>query len=377
MKIALGVDFPSGCAAGIEIWAQGLIEGLSRVDEKNEYFIFGFFMRNFQKRKEALLIPEKKNFQLYVKRAPKPVIMFLEKNNIPVIERWLINKRIDVFHGTGYFLPHLKEIKSITTIHGLDFAEMDAYWYSEKWFWDVGTYLKRACIVVAVSEYVKEKIRQYYGVENERIKVVYPGVNGKFRILDDDAACDFSERFKFPFPYIFTVATSFERKNLERLLKSFAILIRKNIEVMLVIAGSTNIEERLSKEVVKLGLQKNVYFAGYCDADHLSYLYNKAEVFVFPSLYEGFGLPVIEAMACGCPVITSNVSALPEVSGNAALLVNPYSVDQLAESMEKVLIDSQLRQRLRADGLIRAKEFSWEKSAEQMVEIYNLVCGKS
>ncbi len=337
MKIAIDVNSPAGFAAGLEIWVRGFIEGLSMVDVENEYLIFGFFMRNFEERKKSLLVPEGKHFHLYVKRVPRPLILFLEDNNIPVIEHWLKNRGVNIFHGTGYFLPCLKKIKGITTIHGLDFIEMDAYWYRDKWYKNVGRYIKRADIVIAVSEYVKRKIVEYYGIEEERVKVVYPGVDRRFKVFSVEFNVDKSRRSGFSSPYIFTVATSFKRKNLKRLVNAFAILIGSEKDLLLVVAGSSDIEQPLLNESKRYGIEKNVHFAGYCDPESLAYLYNNAELFVFPSLYEGFGLPVIEAMACGCPVITSNVSALPEVSGDAALLVDPYDVEQLAETMKKVL----------------------------------------
>ncbi|MCM8764174.1 MAG: glycosyltransferase family 4 protein, partial [Candidatus Omnitrophica bacterium] len=136
--------------------------------------------------------------------------------------------------------------------------------------------------------------------------------------------------------------------------------------------GDNSIQNKIAQQVVRQKLENRIVFTGYLDAEQLACLYNGAEAFVFPSLYEGFGLPVLEAMACGCPVITSNVSALPEVAGNAAILVNPYSIEQLVEAMEKVLQNFYTRERMRMEGLKRAKDFSWEKSARQMIEVYHM-----
>ncbi|MCM8821624.1 MAG: glycosyltransferase family 4 protein [Candidatus Omnitrophica bacterium] len=373
MKIVLDVNFPFGHAAGLEIWVEGLIDGLACVDTENQYLIFGFFMRNFEERIKKIRIPRQENFQLFVRRVPRPLIAFFENNNISIIERWLSGEKVDVFHGTGYFLPRLKKIKGIVTIHGLDFVEMDVYWYSDKWYKNVHNYLKRASIIIAVSEHVKNAIVQHYGIERERIMVVYPGVRKEFMPLENTGNSEIFERFKISFPYLLTVATSVERKNLKRLLDAFAILAGKNRDLKLFIAGDRSIQDKIVQQIQQHKLENRVVFTGYLGAEQLACLYNMAEAFVFPSLYEGFGLPVLEAMACGCPVITSNVSALPEVAGNAAILVNPYSIEQLVEAMEKVLQSSYTRERMRMDGLKRAKDFSWEKSARQMIEVYHMV----
>ena len=129
----------------------------------------------------------------------------------------------------------------------------------------------------------------------------------------------------------------------------------------------------LVSEIEKMDLKNQVYFPGYIGPTDLVYFYNLAEVFLFPSLYEGFGLPVLEAMACGCPVITSNISALPEVVGDAAILVNPYSVEEISTAMEKVLTNKTLRLELAEKGLKRAREFSWKKNARETLELYKKV----
>lgn len=372
MKISIDVNVPFGNAAGLEIWIGGLISGLSQIDSENEYLVFGFFMRRFEERLKKINIPSKDNFHLYIKRFPRPLGVFLEDHNIPIIEGWLLKQNVDIFHGTGYFLPCLKKIKGIVTIHGLDFAEMDAYWYTDRWYKNVGNYLKRADIVIAVSEYVKNSIVKYYHITEEKIKVVYPGIRKEFkkREVVNEKILKF---FNITFPYILTVATSVERKNLKRLIEAFKILKSKYKHLKLVIVGNGNIKEKLTNEIDTHKLSNSIIFTGYLEPERLVYLYNKAELFVFPSLYEGFGLPVLEAMACGCPVISSNVSALPEVAGNAAVFVDPYSVEDIAFKMEKVLTDEELKNKLKENGFKRVIDFSWDKAAKEMVEIYKTV----
>jgi glycosyltransferase involved in cell wall biosynthesis len=166
-------------------------------------------------------------------------------------------------------------------------------------------------------------------------------------------------------------------KNVERLIDAFALLRRRGVDgLKLVIIGDEISKfQTLRRAVHRHKLHKHVRFLGFVPDDTLSVLYRLAGVFVFPSLYEGFGLPPLEAMACGAPVITSNVSSLPEVVGDAALLVDPYSSEAIADAIWKVLSDSSLSARLRAKGLARAQDFSWERSVAKTLEIYREVAG--
>ena len=257
-------------------------------------------------------IPEKDNFSLYLKRMPKSLLTYLEDHGISIIENWLKRKGVEIFHGTGFFLPCLKEIKGVVTIHGLDFKEMDAYWYNEPWYKNVPLYLKRAYRIISVSRYVKNSLVKYYGLLPEKIQVIYPGIRKNFTVITDETKLEsFREKFKISQPYILTVATSDERKNLKGILNVFSHIKNSEPNLKLVIVGDKEvIQTPILSYIEKLGLMEEVYFPGYIEADELVYFYNLAEFFVFPSFHEGFGLPILEAMTCGCPVITSNVSFL-------------------------------------------------------------------
>ncbi len=379
MRISLGVTLQVQNAAGLEIWALEFIKALANIDKENEYLIFDYFWRNFQQRQKAFFLPEQNNFSLYLKKAPKPIITYFEDRKISIIERWLKKKNIDIFHSTGYFLPYLKKIKAITTIHGLDFKEMDAYWYEEVWYKNIPLYLKRADSIIAVSEYVKTSLMRYYKIPQEKICVIYPGVREGFVRIEDKTKLDaFRKHLKIFPPYIFTVATSVERKNLKRILESYRRVKKLHSNLKLVIAGNKkSIQMPLVKEIEKMGLINDVYFPGYLNATELVYFYNLAEAFIFPSLYEGFGLPVLEAMVCGCPVITSNITAMPEIAGGAAILVNPYSVEEISAAINRILADENIQQDMMEKGLQRAKFFSWEKTINNTIHLYNKLMDKS
>jgi glycosyltransferase involved in cell wall biosynthesis len=177
-------------------------------------------------------------------------------------------------------------------------------------------------------------------------------------------------------PYILNVGTLEPRKNLAGLLQAFARARRKGLPHSLVVVGANGWgNSSVERLVDELGIREHVHVSGFVDDQTLPRLYAAADFFVYPSLYEGFGLPVLEAMACGAPVITSNVSSMPEVAGGAALLVDPRSTDELCDAMLRLAGDGQLRSLLRVKGKERAGQFSWERTAEQTWQIYQEVMG--
>jgi len=175
-------------------------------------------------------------------------------------------------------------------------------------------------------------------------------------------------------PYILYVGALESRKNLPRLLEAYTLLRQWSTGWRLVIVGARKWKSSpIFETVQRLQLESHVTFTGYVADEHLPALYAGADLFAFPSLYEGFGLPVLEAMACGTPVVTSNSSSLPEVAGDAALLVDPYNVDEIAAAMRRILEDTNLAQELRMHGLARAAQFTWERTARETIEVYEKV----
>jgi glycosyltransferase involved in cell wall biosynthesis len=225
--------------------------------------------------------------------------------------------------------------------------------------------------VVTVSEWSKKDIVQHLPFSEKQITVVPPGVDSAhFRPASSLEASRPSR------PYVLSVAGSDPTKNLESLVEAFAKLpadLRETYD--LVLAGDLKDRVEVHTQVRQLGLEPQTRFPGIVTESQLVNLYQHADVFVFPSRYEGFGLPVLEAMACGCPVISSNASSLPEVYGDAALSSNPSDVSGFARHLERVLSDPTLRQELRQKSLARASRFSWERTAREMVNVYTKVAG--
>jgi glycosyltransferase involved in cell wall biosynthesis len=229
--------------------------------------------------------------------------------------------------------------------------------------------------IITVSQQSKKDILFYLEVKPERIMVIPEAANPKFQPLAQEYFLPALKRYGIETPYILYVGSLEPRKNLLRLLEGYSQLRSWSDKWSLVIVGARNFwkSSPVVKEVKELGLKSYVRFTGYVPDEDLPAIYSGADLFVFPSIYEGFGLPVLEAMACGIPVVTSNTSSLPEVAGDAALLVDPYSVDEIAAAMRRVLCDPDVAAELCAKGLQRAKQFSWERTARETIAVYEKV----
>lgn len=230
---------------------------------------------------------------------------------------------------------------------------------------------------LTVSINSREDITRCLGVPMEKITVIPLAAGKQFRPLPEPEVQLVLSRIGIQYPYILYVGSLEPRKNLLRLLEAYALLFDWSSQWHLVIVGARNIwkSEPLGKLVQQYNLEPYVHFTGYLPDAELPALYNGADLFVFPSLYEGFGLPVLESMACGTPVITSNTSSLPEIAGDAALLVDPCRVEDIAESMQLVLSNKELAQDLRSRGLERAKLFTWERTASETIAVYEQLLG--
>jgi len=227
-------------------------------------------------------------------------------------------------------------------------------------------------MVMADSAATRVDLMRLFGVGAERITVVYPGVTGAFRTFATDILDKFRRRVMHGRPYFVHVGTLEPRKNLTRLVEAFAAL-KRDIGIphaLALVGGKGWMYDGLLERVRELGLDNDVVFPGFAAPEELPLWYAAAEALVYPSLYEGFGFPVVEAMACGTPVICSNVSSLPEVAGDAAVLVDPDDVRALTNSMRRVFDDRLFRQELVRRGLERARAFTWEATALGVQEAY-------
>ena len=289
----------------------------------------------------------------------------------------VVTGRVDLFHEPDFVLPPtLPRTPTVLTVHDLTFIR-DA----ESALPKLRHYLNRvvprsvarATHVLADSMATKNDLVEFFHTSAEKITVVYGGVDARFAPVHDPgrlaavrARCNIG-----PGPFILGLSTIQPRKNYRRLIQAFSNLRPLASDLKLVIVGGRGwLYDSILAEVQQLKLEGCVMFPGFVDDEDLPALYSAAALFAFPSLYEGFGLPVLEAMACGTPVVTSNTSSLIEVGGDAALLVEPTRVDAIEDAMRRILEDADLRQQLVQRGFQQARRFTWDKAASQLKEIY-------
>ena len=302
-------------------------------------------------------------------------------------EQWRVPRaaaraKADLLHEPHYVLPPLTRCRTVVTIHDCIHLRFPEYLPSRAAFAYAHAMIRlaarKADRVLTVSEASKRDILHYTGVAPEKVVVVYNGLDARFAAVPDADAMDrVRQRFQLDHPFVLYVGNIKPHKNLERLIAAFAAMRADGPEglKLVVIGDETSKHPGLRQAVHRHRLDKHVRFFGFQPALTLVTFYRLARAFVFPSLYEGFGLPPLEAMANETPVVTSNLSSLPEVAGDAALLVDPYDVAAIAEGIRRAVTDEPLRQELIAKGRIRAREFSWARAASQTLHVYREVLG--
>jgi len=285
----------------------------------------------------------------------------------------------DLLFVPAHVLPIIHPRRSVVTIHDLGYLYYpEAHRFLDRLYLDLSTrYNARAAIhLIADSSATKRDLIERYGTEPDKITVVYPGYDQTtFQPVRDEEAIEADKaRYGIADDYVLFVGTLQPRKNLIRLIQVFSNLQSPISNLQLVIAGKKGwLYQEIFRRVKELGLETKVVFTDYVPEGDLPALLSGARLFVFPSLYEGFGLPVLEAMACGTPVVCSNVSSLPEVAGDAAMLVDPLEVGGLAAAMERVLGGEELRAELIERGFQQARKFSWERCARETLNVLESV----
>lgn len=287
---------------------------------------------------------------------------------------------IDVVHGTVNVVPLGASAPSVVTVHDLSFMRLPDRFSRVKVGYlraMVALSVRRARRVIAVSENTRRDLMELLRLPPEKIRVIYSGVHGRFRPLPPQETAAFRERMIGGRPYILHVGTLEPRKNLDVLVRAYAaIRAETDLPHALVLVGARGwMYAPLFRLVRDLGLERDVTFADYAAPQELPHWYNAADLFAYPSAYEGFGLPVLEAMACGTPIITTTGSALGEVAGSAGLTVEPGSAGSLEAAIRRVLEDTTLRNEMRMAGLDRAAGFSWARTAQQTMDVYREVAG--
>jgi len=290
-------------------------------------------------------------------------------------------QRIRLVHDpTGTMPLFLTGAKRVSTIHDVipftfpkSSTRLDWLIYR---FW-LPIAVRRLDLIITDSNHSRRDIVRQLRVPGSKVITIPCASSRRYRPLDRSEYKDVLSSFGLDFPYILCVGSPVPRKNVTRLVEAFARLRRWSGKWKLVIAGAGNWKRSPVYETVeRLDLADNVHFAGFVNERDLPALYNGADLFVFPSLYEGFGLPVLEAMACGTPVVASSTSSIPEVAADGALLVDPLNVEALAAAVRRPLEDLSLAGALRASGLARAQQFTWERCARETIDVYERLLGE-
>ncbi|MEW6608545.1 MAG: glycosyltransferase family 1 protein [bacterium] len=360
---------------GLAIYPYNLIKHLSKIDKENEYILFHSFVRpkNYKFIKDL----ETSNFKNRVFRCRT---QFLEdwvwdRFHLPIE---LLVGKVDIFHQT--FSPSPPQLfgKSIVTIYdsGVGMRECLNF-LAKKYELERAITLKRADFIITISHHIKNYIREVLKIPQEKIGVTYLGVGEEYYPINDkNILNNIRKKYNLNRKYLLYVGNLSPRKNVGRLVEAFYELKNNVSEAYnLVIAGCKwRLEtDEILKKVQELNLKEDVIFINEIPMEDMPGLYSSAEVFVFPTLVEGFGLPVVEAMACGTPIIASATTATAEVVEDAGILVNPYNVAEITQAMGQVLTNTTLANELREKGIQRAKFFSWEKTANETLKIYKMV----
>jgi len=364
--------------SGVSEYTLNLVRAILEEDRENEYKLFYNSGRDISGR-----MPEFKYEKAEVVSAHYPNKIFNY-----LMQKTLRQPKVDQLLGVDIFwLPNLNFIslssqaKKILTIHDLSFLRCPNFFSLQRNLWhciiNIKKLIRESDKIIAVSENTKNDIMELAGVSEAKIEVIYSGIDEEFRIIDknDQSLEEVKKKYDLADKFILFLGTLEPRKNIIGLIKAFNEF-RENWaggkeRIELAIAGGRGWKEKGARqEREKSKYKEDIKFLGYIPRQDKAYLYNLASIFVYPSFYEGFGFPPLEAMACGLPVVTSFSSSLPEAVGEASLLVDPYKTGEIAQAIRKILSDEFLKNDLIERGRKKASEFSWQKAAEKYLDIF-------
>lgn len=366
MKIAIDISQIIYEGTGISVYTKELVRNLLLCDKENYYTLFAF-TKNDKKISDYLceLKEYSSNFDGKIIPFPEKFVNILGNYiHFPKIETFI--GMSDVYHSSDW-IQFPTNAKKVTTVHDLvpfKFPEV-SHSYIIKTHTLRLKHVERECNrIICVSNTTKNDLVSAFHINPDRISVIYSGVN---RIFRDEADMDSpaQKKYKLPSKYILAVGTLEPRKNLNLLIAAFLNLKKQNKikEFNLVIVGNRGWGEEIEKN-------KDIHVTGFIPTSDMPGIYKGAALFVYPSLYEGFGLPILEAMSVGCPVITSNVGSMKEIGEGAAVLIDPTSDEKLGRAISEVLDDKKMGNHLIEKGRERAKKFTWEKTAHETLSVY-------
>lgn len=378
MKISFDVQplLDSG-KTGVAYSEAGLVGALTS-DYPDDTFVFEFFSSKSKKENERLIRSYMKENCITSTCDWFPAKLFrMLWPFIPIPYSLFFNNKSDITHFFNFTIPPFVQGKKVVTIHDMAFmAYPETVRTRTKYILKltIKKTIKRADKIIAVSEFSKQELMKYFSVPAEKVEVVYNAVDADLYNSSISAAAvdEVKGKYGIKGDYFLYLGTLEPRKNLERLITAYSKFIEGKKEYpKLVLAGKKGwFYESIFDKVRELKLGDDIIFTDYIPQEDAPLLMNGALAFCFPSLYEGFGMPPLEAMACGTPVLTSDCSSLPEVVGDCAVLIDPLSEESIASGMEKLYSDRALRESLSLKGVSRAADFTWGKFAEKLYDIY-------
>lgn len=369
MRIAIdarGINWYRG--TGIGTYTDKVLKHLLKMDKENYYHIYwsGDNYNEFQFPNSNIVMASKKQHR------------FFEQSYFPEDLR---KKNVDIYHvpQNGIGMCENIECKKIATIHDLIpyiMPETVGKGYLLKFLKDVPKVIELCDSLITVSEWSKKDILKFFPIDEKKIFVTPLAAEDIYKPLDKEKCKSLlAEKYNINKPFILYIGGFSPRKNVKSLITAFAkVYKRLNKDYNLVIVGAAKDQgQYLSEFSNNLDFASKIIFTGFVSEEDLPIFYNGCDVFVYPSLYEGFGLPPLEAMNCGTPVITSNITSIPEVVSDAGMLINPYDELELINALKNLLGDEKLQEKYRKKGLERAKDFSWESAAKKTLEVYKQV----
>jgi glycosyltransferase involved in cell wall biosynthesis len=367
--VRIGIDARKLHDFGIGTYIRNLLRQLARLDRETEYVLL------CRRADEKMMSSLGENFRPVAEAAGNYSVA--EQLRIPMA---LKRQGVTLFHAPHYVLPPLVRCRSVVTIHDCIHLMFPQYLPNRFALRYARTSMalasRRATRVMTVSESSKRDLLRFLQIDPDKIAVIPNAYDDRFAVEPrEEDVVRVSERYQLHDEFVLYAGNVKPHKNLERLIDAFDLVRKRGLDHLKLVLIGDEISKyaALRRAVHQHQLHKHVRFLGYLPEETLAVMYRLAGVFVFPSLYEGFGLPPLEAMASGTPVVTSNVSSLPEVAGDAAVLVDPYEPAAIADGICRVLTDETLRRDLRRKGIARARQFSWEQSVRRIHEIYTQV----
>ncbi len=371
MNISIFAAMTGRQSGGPETYELQLIRALSSLGGGHKYDVYCINRRGSELLHDS--VPE-----VHVHTLQPAIRWFSVPFALPI---HLLARPADVFHAT-YVAPPFVPSKLIFTLHDLSpFSHPEFYPPAIRFRLQKGfaSSIRRAAAILCVSEFTRRHLLEQFPAAAPKAFLTHHGLDPAFHaVYDREQVQGCLDRYGIAGPYLLSAGKLQARKNTVRVIEAYGLLKRntKLPHKLLMVGRKMWTSDEVDPLIDRLGLREQIIMTGHVPPEDLPLLYTGANALVFPSLFEGFGFPVLEAMACGCPVVTSTVTSLPEIAGDAAVLVDPYRPEAIAEGIESILTNPKRRQELIQKGLERARQFTWERTAEQVLKIYEAVAAR-